>query len=79
MQTSNLQLASWKKVIDTCLEHFPTCIGHVIGQLIVLNYSFYCHNVYFLDDYHTFLMFCIYLPSQSADKMLENSMAVSFD
>lgn len=58
---------------------FPTCIGHVIGQLVVLNYSFYCHNVYFLDGYHTVFIFCIYLPSQSADKMLENSMPVPFD
>lgn len=51
----------------------------MIGQLVVLNYSFYCHNVYFLDGYHTFFIFCIYLPSQSADKMLENSMPVPFD
>lgn len=55
---------------------FFMCTGH---QLVVFNYSFYYHNVYFLDDYHIFLMLCIYLPSQSADKMLENSMPVPFD
>lgn len=55
---------------------FSVCTGH---QLIVLNYSFYYHNVYFLDDCHTFFMFCIYLPSPSADKMLENSMPVPFN
>lgn len=76
VQTLNLQLASWKKVIDTCLEHSSMCTGH---QLIVLNYSFYYHNVYFLDDHHTLFMFCVYLPSQSADKMLVNSMSVPFD
>lgn len=76
MQTLNLQLASWKKVIDTCLEHFSMCAGH---QLIMLNCSFSYHSVYFLDDCHTFFTFYIYLPSWSADKMLENSMPVPFD
>lgn len=52
------------------------CAGH---QLIMLNCSFSYHSVYFLDDCHTFFTFYIYLPSWSADKMLENSMPVPFD
>lgn len=55
---------------------FSVCAGR---QLIVLNYSFNYHSVYFLDDCHTSFMFCIYLPSQSADKMLEKSMPVPFN